>query len=70
MRWDRIFVQRGGADGQQTGIWHIHAHRSSLKLVSDAGDEMDSYWDLEFQGDDKMIWKNHEEGKTLHFKKS
>ena len=70
MRWDRIFIQRGGADGRQTGIWHIHAHRSSLKLVSDAGDKMDSHWELEFMGENKMIWNNQEEGKMLHFKKS
>jgi hypothetical protein len=72
LRWDRRYIARNGIMGNnQSGVWHIHAHRPELRLISDQGDANDSAWDLSFEGD-TMTWKERDtdQPKTLTFRKN
>lgn len=56
LRWDRRYINRGFANGGNAGVWHFHAHRPELRLLSDQGDEHDSRWQVTFPEPDLMTW--------------
>jgi hypothetical protein len=70
IRWDRRYVARNGLFGENRyGVWHIHAHRPELRLISDQGDANDSAWDISFD-EDRMTWieRDTDNPKKLTFK--
>ena len=56
IRWDRRYALRTEA-GQQAGVWHINAHAPVLRMLSDAGDDQDSQWELSFPAENQMRWQ-------------
>lgn len=43
--------------GRKGGIWHSHAHRQQVQLLSDEGGSADTRWNVSFDGE-KMVWEN------------
>lgn len=56
MRIDRRFSIHLPS-GRKRGIWHAHAHRQQVQLLSDEGDAADTSWNVSFDGE-KMVWEN------------
>lgn len=67
-RWDREYRVYGDwYAGGQSGIWHVPAHRSELRLVPFAPDNPTLTWTLSFENDSIMIWADGEQ--ELRFQK-
>lgn len=71
IRWDREYRLRTPQSINDTqlltlesGIWHINGHHPHLRLISNKGDEFDSEWTIQFEGNDQMILTADTEGDT------
>jgi hypothetical protein len=62
LRWDRRYVGRNFEPGGAFGVWHFHAHRPELRLLSDRGDDFDARWEVAFPEENVMTWTGQEEG--------
>ena len=56
VRWDNLF-QEITSEGRVSGIWRVNAHRPVLDVLFYDGKRSLEYWDLDFEGENKMIWK-------------
>lgn len=55
MRMDRRYSIHLSS-GRKGGIWHAHAHRQQVRLLSDDGDSADTSWSVLFDGK-KMVFE-------------
>jgi hypothetical protein len=55
MRMDRRYSVHLPS-GQKGGVWHAHAHRQQVRLLSDEGDSADTSWSVLFDGK-KMVFE-------------
>jgi SpoIID/LytB domain protein len=65
---DLTFISDGRPYGKNTGKWSIDENTFELFLDSDAGEEDDSYWIIEFKNENRMIWKGNRSEFTERFK--
>ncbi len=56
VRWDNLF-QEITSEGRVSGIWRVNAHRPVLDVLFYDGKRSLEYWDLDYEGENKMIWK-------------
>lgn len=70
-RWDRRYIRRDEA-GEVTdwGVWHIHAHRPELRLLSDQGDERDETWTISFPGTTELSLSDAQQPARLYKKRA
>ena len=56
MRMDRRYSIHLSS-GRKGGIWHAHAHRQQVRLLSDEGDAFDSRWEVSFDDEKNGLEK-------------
>lgn len=64
---DSTFVSDGRPYGKNTGRWNIDESSGELFLDSDAGEGDDSYWLVELENENKMLWKGTRSDFTERF---
>lgn len=54
IRWDRFYVERNEEGKQETGYWHMNAHKPEITFISHNEEQKSTSWAVEYFSDKKI----------------